>query len=100
MQIKSLTIDNNFIFPDGKRLKKIPARIAPTIFPRPRYEKIVETSATETLVFSANEGKVGPVIDVKKPCAIRQAACFRIFSAQLKFMRPANLGSIRVFENR
>lgn len=79
LRIKSLPIDNNFIFPDGKRLKKIPARIAPTIFPRPRYEKIVETSATETLVFSANEGKVGPVIDVKKPCAIRQAAFLEYF---------------------
>ncbi len=52
----------------------MPAAIAPTTLPSPLHENTLVTCPTETSQLYAKLGSVGPVIEVKKPCAIRAAA--------------------------
>ena len=46
-----------------------PATIAPMTCPKPFHVKTAETSPVVTPQFSASDGKVGPVTDVKNPWA-------------------------------
>ena len=48
--------------------------MAPPTFPSPFHEKTEETSPTETSQLYARLGSAGPVIEMKKPWAIRAAA--------------------------
>ena len=46
-----------------------PATMAPIICPKPFQVNTAATSPVLTPQFSASDGKVGPVTDVKNPCA-------------------------------